>query len=397
MTKRLLAALVCLLLIMASGCEFFAVPSASPSQSDSPEATVQLSSADTSPGEATGSTEPAETPTEEATTAPAPTINSAEGMIFPDSDTRLLKWDELIVLDADKLAYARNEIYARAGYKFTTKKYADYYGALSWYNGVSDSTPKFSDIQWANIHLIQAAEDVIAGKLHEVTSGTVLDLDQDGTLDTLTFNSPDQNHMNIQIKEGSTTTSWNILCDNPSKKVYLGDIDRTDHMIDIFVDEFGPSDDNAMYVAGIKHHAFLNRTSTDQLPGAITDLKFDGKGAVTTKKRMNILMTWYCSVKYKIDSSGKLAFVPQSSYSMGNFKCKTLVQIPLKASASSSSAVALTVPADTDVVLVSTDDEKWIKIKAPSGAGWLEMATLTTLADPNIPNYEAFDGLILAD
>lgn len=411
MMKRMTCILVCLVVLLMSGCEFFPVPSNTPGASGADATvagTVTIDSAapQESPSNTAGQTtapaeavtvEPTEEPTAEPTTEPTTVPDPGEGMIFPNSDTELLMWSELIVLKADKLDLARNEIYARAGYKFSSKTLSDYYGKLSWYKiDPAFSEGSFTDIQRANIKLIQCAERAIKGETLEIKSGTKLDYDQDGTLETLTFTG-DDSHMNLKLKDGTTTTPWSISCDTPSKKVYLGDINFKDKLLDLFVDEFGPSDDYAVYVAGIKHHAFLVRTTAGAVPCTIKQIKPDGKGTVTTTSRMNILMTWFCPVKYKLNSAGKLVFVPQASYSMSNFKCKTKVDIPLKASASASSAVALTVPAGTEVKLVSTDDKKWIKITAPGGTGWLEMETLITLANPNIDGIDAFDGLVLAD
>lgn len=402
MIRRIAAAVVCILLVFASGCEFFPVPSASPGSSASASVSAGTGSTEPSASASSSTVAPTEAateaPTEEPTAEPTPTPDPTEGMIFPNSDTELLMWDDLIVLDAKKLDLARNEIFARAGYKFTNSYYTDYFGKFSWYKvDTSFSESQFTEIQLANIHLIQAAEDAIKGLLHYIPSGTKLDFDQDGTLETLTYSAPDDYHMNLKMKDGGTTTSWNINCDTPSKKVYLGDIDFQDGMLDLFVDEFGPSDDYALYVAGIKHHSFLKRTPSDTLPGVPKSLKLNGHGIISTTRRMDILMTWFSKVNYKLNSSGKIVFVPQSSYSMENFICKTKVNIPLKSSASSSSAVAFTIPAGTTVKLVSTDDKKWIKIKAPGGTGWLQMADLMTLANPYLSGMDAFDGLIMAD
>jgi hypothetical protein len=414
MNKHLMAIVVCFLLVFTSGCSYFSAPTGTPSASSSavsatpssPQTTDTATATEspTSTIEATteASAEPTDEttmePTDSPTVAPTATSDATEGMIFPDSDTELIMWKDLITLTADKLDLAKNEIYARAGYKFTTAKFADYYSKLSWYKvDTAFSESKFSEIQYANIKLIQVAQKAIKGQLYQITSGTKLDFDQDGTLETLTYKVPDDTHVNVYIKDGKTTTVWKINCDTPSKKVYLGDINFKDGILDLFVDEFGPSDDYAVYVAGIKHHAYLNRTPTDLLPGTIKDLKLDGKGKITTERRMDILMTWFTKVSYKLGSSGKLAFVTQSSYSMGNFKCKTKVAIPLKKTKSSTSAIAFTVPTGTAVTLVSTDNKKWIKIKTAAGTGWLEMADLMTLANPNISGTDAFDGLVMAD
>lgn len=425
MARRILAVLTCLLVVFAAGCDFFAIPSSTSATTapavttdapmETPSAEASETASDSASPDATASTgaptqspsvNPTSTPTEEPTEEPTASPNPTEGMIFPDSDTEVLLWKDLIKLNADKLALARNEIYARAGYKFTSKKYADYYEKLSWYSVDSSfSESDFSSVQVANIHLVQVAEKAIKGQLFEVSSGLKLDYDQDGDLETLTVKFTDDNHAVASIKDGSTTTTWNISGENIIKKAYLGDIDLKDGKIDLFIGEAGPSDDFQVYVSGIKHHAFLNR---GDIPGAIgsnsskNPFKPDGKGGISTLKRMDTVGTDFFVVKYKLNSSGKLVFSPFASYnfisfSSSKYMVKTKVAIQLMKKASSTSAVLLTIPAGTQVQLVSTDASKWVKIKAPGGTGWLELAQPLKLKNPNISTWDAFDGLVMAD
>lgn len=400
MFKRILTLLVCLTLLLAGGC---GLPRP---RATAPQETTAATSAAATPGEegppatetaAPETPAPTDAPTEAPTAPPAPTasVNPADGMIFPDSDTRLLTWEELIGLDAETLDLARNEIFARAGYAFTKQKYKDYYGKCSWYKpDAAFSEKNFSETQLVNIKLIQVAEGAVKGGLTPIPSGTTLDYDQDGKLETLTFNAPDDYHMNVRLAEGDAVTTWAIECENPSKKVYLGDVDHGDGLLDLFVDEYGPSDDYFIYVAAIKSGGFMQR---DSVPGAISQMKVNGKGTVSTMRRMSILMTWFARVSYRLNKAGKLVFVEQDSYSMDNYECMTKVDIPLKASPGASAATALTVPAGTKVKLVSTDDREWIKIKAPGGTGWLQMKDSTNLVNPGLSAYDAFDGLNWAD
>lgn len=60
------------------------------------------------------------------------------GYIFANSNKRYLKDKELKKLSKEKLSIARNEIYARAGRKFTTKKWKNYFKKKKWY------VPKYS-------------------------------------------------------------------------------------------------------------------------------------------------------------------------------------------------------------------------------------------------------------
>jgi len=321
---------------------------------------------------------------------------STAGMVFSDSDTRLLSWSELISKSVDTLGYAKNEIYAREGYKFMTKKYADYYGKYSWYViDPSYSDSKLSTIQRANIFYIIAAINSLNGKLTYVPSGKKLDFDRDGKLETLTYSSPNNYSMKLKLKDGSKYRNWNIVCDTPSKKVYLGDLNIKDYRLELFVDEFGPSDDYQIYVASVSPTVFIKR---GVVPGTLADVKLLKNGSISTMKRMNILMTWYCRVKYSLSPAGKMRFVHQSWYNMGNFKLKTKMRFALLKTSNIHYLInKFVIPAGGTFYLQKTDDKKWILIKYKNKLGWLLMADLYTLLDPFMPASDIFTGLIIAD
>lgn len=417
--KRILAATVCLLLALASGCEFFPVPTGSAAtpagsagqQTPSPAATQEATQAPAqttaqapaeSPSVAPSASPDAASPAPTATPAATANKGSTEGMIFPESGDKPLMWKDLIALDADKLDLARNEIFARRGYKFTKQSYADYFSKFDWYAVDPDfDQNQFSEIEYANIHLIQAAEQAVKGGLFYVASGMKLDFDQDGELETLTYSAPDENHMKVSIADGKKGTQWNFNSEQPIAKAYIGDIDFTDGMLDLFIGEQGPSSDYSVYVAGIQHGAFLQRGN---MPGMIDSgssknpFKLNGKGQITTLERMDTVGTDFFISRYKLSGSGKLVSYPLANYKfLTEYKVKTKVALTLKKESKSSSADAFTVPAGTTVQFLSTDAKNWVQIKAPAGTAWLELEAPLKLAHPNIPTYEAFDGLYMAD
>ena len=61
-----------------------------------------------------------------------------------------------------ELNYAKNEIYARRGYIFTSQELRDYFGSKSWYNGTLTpdqfSTSIFNEYENGNIQLLQRYE-----------------------------------------------------------------------------------------------------------------------------------------------------------------------------------------------------------------------------------------------
>lgn len=91
-----------------------------------------------------------------------PAARAERMYIFPESNTRLLTWDEVAQWDYETLGYAYNEIFARHGYDFAPGgEYAHYFSTRPWYrangtyNNRRDCYTKLSTIEWENDHLIK--------------------------------------------------------------------------------------------------------------------------------------------------------------------------------------------------------------------------------------------------
>ena len=64
------------------------------------------------------------------------------------------------------MCYARNEIYARRGYIFSSQELQDYFGSKNWYFGTipgsSFSSSVFNPYEMANVELLKRYEFSIA-------------------------------------------------------------------------------------------------------------------------------------------------------------------------------------------------------------------------------------------
>ncbi len=82
--------------------------------------------------------------------------------IFYDSNTRYLSEADLTTLSAQELCYAKNEIYARRGYIFSSTELSDYFNGKNWYWGTADansfSDSIFNTIETSNISLLEQME-----------------------------------------------------------------------------------------------------------------------------------------------------------------------------------------------------------------------------------------------
>lgn len=87
----------------------------------------------------------------------------ASDYIIPESGTRLITKADVAGLSKDKLAYARNEIYARHGRRFKTDIYQQYFESKSWYQenpgyNYADDNSNLNSIEIENVKLIIDAE-----------------------------------------------------------------------------------------------------------------------------------------------------------------------------------------------------------------------------------------------
>ena len=82
---------------------------------------------------------------------------ASNGFIFPDSDERRLRPQELTGLSKSQLRIARNEIFARKGRYFKSEDLSTYFSAFSWYQPFTWE-PVLNAIEKANISLIEQIE-----------------------------------------------------------------------------------------------------------------------------------------------------------------------------------------------------------------------------------------------
>jgi hypothetical protein len=83
--------------------------------------------------------------------------------LFPDSSSRYLSREELSSLNPGQLWRARNEIYARNGYRFTTARGIAYAQSLgAYYHGVDPNDDRvfsrMNPVERANVSLIRSME-----------------------------------------------------------------------------------------------------------------------------------------------------------------------------------------------------------------------------------------------
>jgi hypothetical protein len=88
--------------------------------------------------------------------------NPSDAYIFNESDSRYLTEDEIAKCSLQEINYAKNEIYARHGRKFSSKELQDYFNTKLWYHGTIEpenfSEAFFNEYEKANVELLTDIE-----------------------------------------------------------------------------------------------------------------------------------------------------------------------------------------------------------------------------------------------
>lgn len=83
-----------------------------------------------------------------------------EEFVLPESNSRILEADKLSEMTKAQLRIARNEIYARYGWRFESADLAEHFAGKAWYAAGSYTDDiSLSDVERANIDLITAMEE----------------------------------------------------------------------------------------------------------------------------------------------------------------------------------------------------------------------------------------------
>lgn len=99
--------------------------------------------------------------------------------IIPDSDRRRLDAGELKPLSLHQLYFARNEIFARHGYDFSSPLLQFYFGDRFWYQRREGlKSPPLSEVEKANISLITAEESLKGGPFVPHGNVVIIGFDQ---------------------------------------------------------------------------------------------------------------------------------------------------------------------------------------------------------------------------
>ncbi len=237
------------------------------------------------------------------------------------------------------------------------------------------------------------------------------DLNNDGTPDIITFqfigrfgpvapgaitlSTPLMNMMNFDIHQCNLEINGQpiiIQGEVMAGLVIITDIIGSDGMYELMIPEFGPSDDPQTTFIAYPGIAPINIGKLYETP--LYNLKVDGSGIITGRKRGQKLHTWFYDATYELHG-GLIQEVKPNGFVRMDAPVTAMVNLPLQVSPTDATA-SYTLNAGDTAVITLTDDMQWFCVKNTSGQkGWFEITGFYTIN--GMPATDVFDGLMMAD
>ncbi len=298
-------------------------------------------------------------------------ISQMEEYVLKDSDKRKVDAGEIMELNKEKLALARNEIYARKGHIFNKSEYIKYFNTKSWYLPLK--TIVYNDLDYYerfNVNFILHMEKVQFTGLDRRTGFDTYPKDKEISMDI----NGDKKDEIISYSYGNGKYTLKVN-DKKVRKDYIApmeyfsiiDIDKTDKFMEIVVSDLGPSSDltSDFYIYNGENLLLVGETQGAYDYG----LKADGTGILSAQTRCSILQTWFYRKNYRIDNSHILKEINEKTY-------ETLYRVfilePLEVYEFYDGRGKRFIMSEGQTAcLTQTDDSKWIKIEdSMGGYGW---------------------------
>lgn len=302
-----------------------------------------------------------------------------EAYMMPMSECYPLEEDLLLNFDGNQLKIARNEIYARHGYHFTSDYYRLYFDQFSWYEdpgeNASFDASVLSDVERANLELIQRMEAAYAASHPyplEYAQGAPVeaDLDGDGAPETVNYELRDgQGRLTVNGREYALE-DWDLFLEAPDDQYfYLTDIASWDGTMEIAVTDDGPRDDPVTHFFGWDG-TLIYLGSVDGYPMPQKgDINGFSENVVIGTIRTDVIETAYSYALWQYDQStrqlkrsdsGWFQMLPSSAHELS-------VNLPVYTEPDTGAEMTA-IPAQQKVFFTGTDGVSWLKVLGKDGS-----------------------------
>jgi len=302
-------------------------------------------------------------------------------------------------LEPNKLALARNEIFARRGHVFQTAEYRDYFSKQVWYTPLkSIGTDDLNEVERYNVELIRYRERMnqkvyeygsLQGNPYAYGEKAYEDLNRDGKKDKIICKKKDDGFdIIVNGKEYHGTGFYNL-----TDTFAITDIDPSDRYKEIIISDVGPSSDNfsKYYYYDGEKIVFMGETGGLYNSG----IRLMEAGKIAALARGQILQTWFLDKYYKLSITHTLEEIPQDIY---NTDYEVFAKVSIRLYTDREKSGSFILDGGQIVNIAGTDNEKWCLLRTLKGEeGWLEVSDFCCVGDNKINAAEIFDGLCYAD
>lgn len=183
------------------------------------------------------------------------TLGKNNTYILPESNARDIQYTEILDFDTETLNLAKNEIYARHGFIFTTNSIAEYFNNCTWYKPSVEASQfqdsVFNQYEIANIRLLEDYETA-SGYTYplKVQNGETVkvDLNGDGKLDNITLFMEKVNTEEHQWGDNQITITINDIVKKYENdcydmtELYIVDVNTSDKAKEVCFEMWEPND-----------------------------------------------------------------------------------------------------------------------------------------------------------
>jgi hypothetical protein len=247
----------------------------------------------------------------------------------------------------------------------------------------------------------------------------MVDLNDDGQKESITYNSPDDFSFNLTLNGETIRQDGEMFLPG---WFFLIDLDSGDHFLDIAIQELGASDDyqvtffyyngSHLVLRGIVPGMICDAFSAtiDKDPYGLGTIRVDGDGGLIALARGNVLHTWFFDEPWQIGENQLLHKIPQSYYPMQSYDLESgnrLPETPVKMKMDlpivawpGSSEVAAIARSGQDASLVQTDNQEWVQLRTQNGVlGWFRLKDyfMVMIGSQVYFSDDVFRGLSFAD
>ena len=321
-------------------------------------------------------------------------MKNAKSQMIDNSDKQEITTYDCWFLSKEQADIARNEIYARHGYIFSTEAYQKAFENKKWYKGVTKDMDKIklSAVEQFNVACLkwwsQAVDqrgrmvpetgycDCYEFKMNETIN---IDLNGDNKLERIVFKG-------IKSEYGEYNKVWlevngvgtKPLEGNYQEKLWVVDIDKDDTMLELVINDMGPSLD---YMDHFFAYDGKKMFEMGAVGGVLNGMNYVEDKVVHAVVRSDVVGTRYLRCDYTLTKDHLLEEVP---FDMLDVRVPLLVVQDIKVHSSKDKKSKVTIcKKGTEVTAVQADISEWIKVEFEDGSfGWI--------SDLEIDHYALF-------